>query len=138
MVRNVPAQLSSLVPRREEKRGIRKNEPPSNVYSSNRVLDREPFEDWYGMSNTVSRVEDDSCCPAGGVAVRQIIEQQISSAFVGRRRKRRQKTQKTHRARIACTLIYIAGTLKVSKKICAACSRFELGFKGASVRRTGC
>jgi hypothetical protein len=32
----------------------------------------------------------------------------------------------------------MAGTLKVSKKIWAACSRFEWGLRGASVRRTGC
>lgn len=44
----------------------------------------------------------------------------------------------THSARTACTDMYIAGTLNVSKKICAACSRFELGLRGASVRRTGC
>lgn len=31
-----------------------------------------------------------------------------------------------------------AGTLKVSKKICAAVSRFFMGFNGASVNRTGC
>lgn len=31
-----------------------------------------------------------------------------------------------------------AGTLKVSKKTSAAFSRFLLGFRGASVRRTGC
>ena len=31
-----------------------------------------------------------------------------------------------------------AGTLNVSKKISAAFSRFLLGFKGASVNRTGC
>lgn len=34
--------------------------------------------------------------------------------------------------------MYIAGTLNVSKKICAACSRFEFGFRGASVSKTGC
>lgn len=44
----------------------------------------------------------------------------------------------THSARTACTDMYIAGTLNVSKKICAACSRFELGLSGASVSRTGC
>ncbi len=31
-----------------------------------------------------------------------------------------------------------AGTLKVSKRTCAAMSRFVRGFRGASVRRTGC
>jgi len=39
---------------------------------------------------------------------------------------------------MACTDMYMAGTLNVSKKICAACSRFELGLSAASVRRTGC
>lgn len=31
-----------------------------------------------------------------------------------------------------------AGTLKVSKRICAAVSRFDRGLRGGSVRRTGC
>lgn len=34
--------------------------------------------------------------------------------------------------------VYSAGTLKVSKRICAAVSRFCRGFSGASVIRTGC
>lgn len=34
--------------------------------------------------------------------------------------------------------VYSAGTLKVSKRIWAAVSRFARGFRGGSVRRTGC
>lgn len=45
---------------------------------------------------------------------------------------------KTHKARTACTDMNRAGTLKVSKKICAACSRLLDGLRGASVSSTGC
>ena len=34
--------------------------------------------------------------------------------------------------------VYNAGTLKVSKRIWAAVSRFARGLRGGSVRRTGC
>ena len=34
--------------------------------------------------------------------------------------------------------VYSAGTLKVSKRIWAAVSRFARGLRGGSVRRTGC
>jgi hypothetical protein len=67
VIRNVSVSLLRQCGRSEIEE---KDEPPSNIHSSNRVLYREPFEDWYGMSNTVSRVEDDSCCSARGVAVR--------------------------------------------------------------------
>ena len=38
----------------------------------------------------------------------------------------------------ACTEMYSAGTLNVSKNICAAISLLLLGFSGASVNNTGC
>jgi hypothetical protein len=38
----------------------------------------------------------------------------------------------------ACTDMYRAGTLKVSKRICAADSLLVRGFSGASVSSTGC
>ena len=38
----------------------------------------------------------------------------------------------------ACIEVKRAGTLNVSKSICAAVSRLARGFSGASVRRTGC
>ena len=44
----------------------------------------------------------------------------------------------THRLSTACMEMKRAGTLKVSKKTSAARSRFFRGFKGASVRSTGC
>lgn len=44
----------------------------------------------------------------------------------------------TYKLKTACTLVNSAGTLKVSKKICAAVSRFARGFSGASVSKTGC
>lgn len=44
----------------------------------------------------------------------------------------------THRLSTACTLVKNAGTLNVSKKICAATSLFCRGFNGASVNSTGC
>jgi len=40
--------------------------------------------------------------------------------------------------RTACIEVNKAGTLNVSKKICAAVSLFVRGFKGASVNNTGC
>lgn len=46
--------------------------------------------------------------------------------------------QSTYKLSTACIDMYNAGTLKVSKKISAAFSRFLLGFSGASVSRTGC
>lgn len=44
----------------------------------------------------------------------------------------------TYRDNTAWTEIYRAGTLKVSKNICAATSRLCRGFSGASVSNTGC
>lgn len=44
----------------------------------------------------------------------------------------------TYKLRTACMDIYNAGTLKVSKNISAAFSRFLLGLSGASVSNTGC
>ena len=44
----------------------------------------------------------------------------------------------TYKLRTACIDINNAGTLKVSKNISAAFSRFFLGFNGASVNNTGC
>lgn len=44
----------------------------------------------------------------------------------------------TYRLSTACMEMKRAGTLKVSKKTSAARSRFFRGFKGASVRSTGC
>ena len=38
----------------------------------------------------------------------------------------------------ACIEVNKAGTLNVSKNICAAVSLFVRGFKGASVNNTGC
>lgn len=46
--------------------------------------------------------------------------------------------QATHRLSTACMEMKRAGTLKVSKKTSAARSLFFRGFKGASVRSTGC
>lgn len=43
-----------------------------------------------------------------------------------------------HRESTACTDVKRAGTLKVSKNICAATSRLLLGLSGASVNSTGC
>jgi hypothetical protein len=43
-----------------------------------------------------------------------------------------------YKDKTACTDMYKAGTLKVSKRICAADSRFVRGFNGASVSSTGC
>lgn len=40
--------------------------------------------------------------------------------------------------RTAWIEVYSAGTLKVSKRICAAVSRLLRGFRGGSVRRMGC
>ena len=45
---------------------------------------------------------------------------------------------RTDRLRTACTLVNNAGTLNVSKNICAATSRLARGFRGASVNSTGC
>ncbi len=44
----------------------------------------------------------------------------------------------TYKLSTACMEIKRAGTLNVSKNISAAFSRFLLGFKGASVKSTGC
>ena len=44
----------------------------------------------------------------------------------------------TYKLSTACMDIYNAGTLKVSKNISAAFSRFLLGLSGASVSNTGC
>jgi hypothetical protein len=48
------------------------------------------------------------------------------------------KYAETYKLKTACMDINRAGTLKVSKKISAAFSRFLLGFNGASVSNTGC
>jgi hypothetical protein len=53
--------------------------------------------------------------------------------------KRRYLEEKqTHKLNTACMEMKSAGTLKVSKNTSAARSRFLLGFKGASVKSTGC
>jgi hypothetical protein len=44
----------------------------------------------------------------------------------------------TYKLKTACMEVNKAGTLKVSKKIWAAISRFFIGFRGASVNKTGC
>lgn len=44
----------------------------------------------------------------------------------------------TYKLNTACMEVKRAGTLNVSKKIWAAISRFFIGFKGASVNKTGC
>lgn len=44
----------------------------------------------------------------------------------------------TYKLKTACMEVNKAGTLKVSKKIWAAISRFFMGFRGASVNKTGC
>lgn len=124
--------------RKSEVLGARGSAPPCNVYSPNRVLNRKALKDRHGMRHAVARVEYDARCPTGRIPASREPRAERSAFAQIAARAGGKRDSGTHRARMACTDMYMAGTLNVSKKICAACSRFELGLSGASVRRTGC
>ena len=81
---------------------------PGQVQAENRVRQRLPFIDGNRMRHAVASVRDDAHCTSSRV-----------------------------QRRTAWMALYLAGQLKVSNIIWVERSRLALGFKDASVNRTG-
>lgn len=71
------------------------------------------------MCHAVPGIQHDSCSSPARVPLRDSKANQVVSEHKDRERPcdTGQREKKTYRARIACTEVYIAGTLNVSKNI---------------------